>query len=67
MKLRTNECAGALHIDPQHSLTIENAKAGEYRLTVGLIWWPLGIIIAIGYFVFLFRTFKGKVPVGGEH
>lgn len=54
-------------IDPQHSLTIENAKAGEYGLTVGLIWWPIGMIIAIGYFVFLFRTFKGKVQVGGEH
>lgn len=54
-------------IDPQHSLTIQNAKAGEYGLTVGLIWWPIGIIIAIGYFVFLFRTFKGKVQVGGEH
>lgn len=54
-------------IDPQHSLTIHNAKAGDYGLSVGLIWWPIGIIIAIGYFTFLFRTFKGKVAVGDHH
>lgn len=54
-------------LDPQHSLTIHNAKAGEYGLSVGLIWWPIGIAIAIGYFVFLFRVFKGKVQVGGGH
>lgn len=54
-------------LDPAHSLTIYNAKAGDYGLSVGLIWWPIGIIIALGYFTFLFRTFKGKVQVGGEH
>lgn len=54
-------------LDPAHSLTIHNAKAGSYGLSVGLIWWPIGILIAIGYFVFLFRTFKGKVVPGGHH
>lgn len=54
-------------LDPAHSLTIHNSKAGAYGLSVGLIWWPIGIIIAIGYFVFLFRTFKGKVTVGEDH
>jgi cytochrome d ubiquinol oxidase subunit II len=48
-------------LDPQYSLTIHNAKAGDYGLSVGLIWWPIGIIIALGYFTFLFRTFKGKI------
>ncbi len=50
-------------LDPANSLTIYNAKAGEYGLSVGLIWWTIGIVIAIGYFVFLFRTFKGKVSI----
>jgi cytochrome d ubiquinol oxidase subunit II len=54
-------------LDPANSLTVHNAKAGAYGLTVGLIWWSIGITIAIGYFVFLFRTFKGKVTVGEEH
>ncbi|MEP7076519.1 MAG: cytochrome d ubiquinol oxidase subunit II, partial [Acidobacteriota bacterium] len=53
-------------LDPAHSLTIHNAKAGDYGLSVGLIWWPIGLIIALGYFTFLFKTFKGKV-VAEEH
>ncbi|MEZ5429089.1 MAG: cytochrome d ubiquinol oxidase subunit II [Pyrinomonadaceae bacterium] len=56
-------------VNPAHSLTIENASAGSYGLSVGLIWWTIGILIAIGYFTFLFRTFKGKVSVeaGGHY
>ena len=54
-------------LDPAYSLTIDNAKAGSYGLSVGLIWWPIGIVIAIGYFTFLFRTFKGKVLVEDGH
>ena len=54
-------------LDPQYSLTVHNAKAGAYGLGVGLIWWPIGIIIALGYFTFLFRTFKGKVAVEDQH
>lgn len=49
--------------NPAYSLTIENSSAGNYGLRVGLIWWSIGILIAIGYFVYLFRTFKGKVSV----
>lgn len=54
-------------LDPANSLTIYNAKAGNYGLSVALLWWPIGIIIALGYYVFLFRTFKGKVTVGDPH
>ena len=53
-------------LDPANSLTIYNAKAGAYGLSVGIIWWSIGIIIALGYFTFLFRTFKGKIVVGQE-
>jgi cytochrome bd ubiquinol oxidase subunit II len=53
-------------LDPQYSLTVHNAKAGDYGLSVGLIWWSIGIVIALGYFTFLFRTFKGKVTAA-EH
>lgn len=54
-------------LDPAFSLTIHNAKAGAYGLSAGLIWWPIGILIALGYFAFLFRTFKGKVAVDDPH
>lgn len=53
-------------IDPANSLTIYNSAAGAYGLSVGLVWWSIGMVIAVGYFVFLFRTFKGKVNADGH-
>jgi len=47
--------------DPALNLTIYNTKAGEHGLAVGLTWWILGMILALGYFFFLFRMFRGKV------
>jgi len=47
--------------DPNYSLTIYNTAAGRHGLTVGLIWWCIGIVLALGYFIFIFRMFRGKV------
>jgi cytochrome bd ubiquinol oxidase subunit II len=47
--------------DPALSLTIHNAKAGPYSLGVGLIWWLVGMGLAVGYFVFLYRFIRGRV------
>ena len=44
-----------------HALTITNAKAGDYGLKIGLIWWVIGIALATGYFIYAYRTFAGKV------
>jgi cytochrome bd ubiquinol oxidase subunit II len=53
--------------DPAHrSLTIYNTAAGRHGLTVGLTWWCLGMVLALGYFVLLFRMFRGKVRLEGE-
>jgi cytochrome bd ubiquinol oxidase subunit II len=49
--------------DPAYSLTIHNAKTGAYSLSIGLIWWLIGITLAVGYFIFLYRSFGGKVTV----
>ncbi len=48
-------------IDPQYSLTIKDSITSAYGLKVGFRWWIIGIVIAIGYFVFLYRMFRGKV------
>jgi len=55
--------------DPRYSLTIYNTAAGAHGLTVGLVWWSIGVVIAIAYFVFIYRMFRGKVrfDAGGEH
>ncbi len=52
--------------DPALNLTIYNTAAGQHGLTVGLTWWILGMILALGYFTLLFRMFKGKVKLEGE-
>ncbi|PYY23996.1 MAG: cytochrome d ubiquinol oxidase subunit II [Acidobacteria bacterium] len=49
-------------------ITIHNAAAGSYSLTYGLIWWSVGMIIAIGYFAMVYRMFRGKVSLrSSEH
>ena len=51
--------------DPARNLTIYNTAAGHHGLAVGLTWWILGMILALCYFFFLFRMFKGKVRLEG--
>ncbi len=53
----------------QYSLTIYNTAAGAHGLTVGLVWWTIAMVIAVGYFVFVYRMFRGKVKLdeGSEH
>ncbi len=49
--------------DPANSLTIQNASASAYGLAVGLVWWSIGILLAVIYFVFTYRLFRGKVSM----
>ena len=49
--------------NPAYSLTVTTAKAGAYGLKVGLLWWVLGILLASGYFTYVYRCFAGKVVV----
>jgi cytochrome bd ubiquinol oxidase subunit II len=51
--------------DSAYSLTIYNSAAGHHGLVVGITWWSLGAVIALGYFVFLYRMFRGKVHLEG--
>ena len=53
--------------NPEYSLTIYNTAAGHHGLVVGIAWWTLGAALAIAYFVFLYRMFKGKVQVEQGH
>ena len=47
--------------NPEFALTVSNAAAAPYGLRVGLAWWIPGIALAIAYFVFTYRRFRGKV------
>ena len=52
--------------DPAYSLTIHNSAAGHHGLSVGLIWWTLGMLLSLGYFVFIYRMFRGKVQLESD-
>ena len=53
--------------DRHNELTIYNTAAGSHGLAVGLVWWTLGTVLAVGYFVFVYRKFRGKVELGEGH
>jgi cytochrome d ubiquinol oxidase subunit II len=52
--------------DPVYSLTITNSAAGHHGLVIGLIWWIIATVLTLGYFVFVYRMFRGKVRLEGE-
>jgi cytochrome bd ubiquinol oxidase subunit II len=49
-----------------YSLTISNTAAAQDGLTVGIAWRIIAMVLALGYFTFLFRMFRGKVRLEGE-
>ena len=44
-------------------LTIGGSASGSHALSVALGWWCVGTVLAVCYFIVLFRTFRGKVTV----
>ncbi|HAT45419.1 MAG TPA: cytochrome d ubiquinol oxidase subunit II [Ktedonobacter sp.] len=53
-------------VNRAYSLTINNASASQYGLVVGLIWWSVGIVLAVIYFIFTYRRFRGKVTAASS-
>jgi len=49
--------------NPEFSLTVHNAKAADYGLRIGLVWWVIGIALVAGYFVFLYHFSAGRIPL----
>jgi cytochrome bd ubiquinol oxidase subunit II len=47
----------------EYSLTVTTAKAGDYGLEIGLVWWIVGMILAAAYSSYAYRFFAGKVAV----
>ncbi len=52
--------------NPYFGLTVANAKAADYGLKIGLIWWIIGMALAVTYTVFTYRNFAGKVSSSSE-
>lgn len=67
--------AGAVSIFPamlpstlgsEYSLTAYNSAASRESLAVAAIWWPIALVLAVGYLLFILRHFRGKVKPPGE-
>lgn len=50
-----------------NDITLSRALSGPYTLAVGLAWWGFGMTLAVGYFVFVYGKFRGKVDVAAGH
>ncbi len=47
--------------DVAHSVTAYEGAVSGPGLVLAIIWWPAAMILSIGYGVFVFRQFRGKV------
>jgi cytochrome d ubiquinol oxidase subunit II len=47
----------------QYDITLARALSGDYPLHVGLVWFGIGMALAIGYQVFVYSRFLGKAEV----
>ena len=52
--------------NPAYSLTVFNAKAPDYGLKIGFVWWTIGMVLVAGYVIFVYRHFAGKVELDKE-
>jgi cytochrome bd ubiquinol oxidase subunit II len=62
--------AGALYplllrssVDSAFSLDVASTANDREGLVLGLIWWIPAILLALGYFTYLFRSIRGKVTL----
>jgi cytochrome d ubiquinol oxidase subunit II len=46
---------------PEHSLTAYAVASSPTALRLAAVWWPIGGVLAIVYFVFISRRYAGKV------
>ena len=53
--------------DHEHDLTISNTSAASHGLSVGLAGGRWRFVLAVAYFVFVYRMFRGKVQLGEGH
>jgi cytochrome d ubiquinol oxidase subunit II len=49
--------------NPALSLTIHNAATAAYGLEIALAWWIPGMVLAVGYALFTYRRFSGKLTL----
>jgi cytochrome bd ubiquinol oxidase subunit II len=52
------------HQHRPYSLTVHNAATGHHALEIAIIWWSIGIALAVVYFTVVYRLFFRQRPPG---
>jgi cytochrome d ubiquinol oxidase subunit II len=47
-------------------ITLSHALSGPHTLAVGLVWWTIGMALAVGYTTFVYSRFRGKTDLMAE-
>jgi cytochrome d ubiquinol oxidase subunit II len=53
-------------LDPAFAITAAGAATGEHGQRIGLSWWGIGILLAVGYTTYIYRTLRGKAVASGH-
>ena len=53
-------------VAPENSVTAYSGVADAHGLRLALIWWPFAVVLAVGYFMFIYRYYRGKVRVEAD-
>jgi cytochrome d ubiquinol oxidase subunit II len=54
-------------VDPRYTIDAYNAASPRATLVIGLIVWLPAIALALAYFAYLYRSFRGKVQSEDQH
>lgn len=46
---------------PDYSLSVYRTAADTHGLFIAIVWWPIALVFASGYFWFIHRNYRGKV------
>jgi cytochrome d ubiquinol oxidase subunit II len=53
-------------LSPEFSLSAYHTAAAGHGLAVALIWWPMALVFAFGYFLFIYWHYRGKVELSTD-
>ena len=54
-------------LQPQYSLSAYAVSANHSALLIASFWWPIGFVLAAGYFVVVSKHYSGKVDVNRDN
>ena len=53
-------------LSPEYSMSVYQNAAAGHGLAVALVWWPIALVLAVVYFLFIYRQYSGKVQLAQD-